>query len=138
MRSYTELLLLPTLEERYDYLKIGAAVGEPTFDDMRWVNQNFYHSREWRQMRDQVIARDLGMDLGAFDVPIKGKPIIHHMNPITLEDIEEGTDNLLSAEFLISTSLRTHNAIHYGDKEQLPRPFVERKRGDHFGWERLK
>lgn len=137
LRTYTKLQLLPTLEERYEYLKLGAVVGETTFDDMRWVNQAFYHSREWREMRTFVIARDLGMDLGAPDVPIKGRPIIHHMNPITLEDIEEGSDNLLSPEYLICTSLRTHNAVHFGDKEQLPRPFVERRPGDHFAWEKL-
>lgn len=138
IRTYTELLELPTLEERFDYLKIAGIVGEPTFDDMRWVNQAFYHSTEWRQMRSFVIARDLGMDLGVADTPIKGGPIIHHMNPLTPDDIYEGTENLLSPEFLISTSLRTHNAIHYGDKGQLPRPFVERKPGDTLGWSKFR
>jgi hypothetical protein len=138
LRTYTELLQLDTLQERFDYLKIAGVVGEPTFDDMRYVNQAFYHSREWRQMRSHVIARDLGMDLGAFDTPIQGAPIIHHMNPLTPEDILEGTENLLSPEFLICTSLRTHNAIHYGDKGQLPRPFVERRPGDTLGWTKFR
>lgn len=133
-RTYSELQNFKTLEERYEYLKLGSVVGDTTFDDMRWVNQAFYHSREWRDMRSFVRARDLGMDLGAPDVPVRGAPIIHHMNPITLQDIEEGTDNLLNPEFLICTSLRTHNAIHYGDKEQLPRPFVERRPGDNHEW----
>ena len=120
-------------------MSLDGGVGEPTFDDMRWVNQAFYHSREWRQMRQRIIARDLGMDLGTRDFPIRERyPIIHHMNPITLEDIEEGTDNLLDPEFLISTGLRTHNAIHYGDESQLPREFVERSPNDTIDWEPLR
>lgn len=137
MRTYTELRSLRTMEERFNYLKVDSVVGETTFDDMRWLNQAFYHSTEWRKMRQFVIARDLGMDMGSLDVPIKGNPIIHHMNPITLYDIEEGTDNLLDAEFLISTSLRSHNAIHYGDVKQLPRPYVERRPGDTIQWKRF-
>jgi len=138
MRTYTELQTLGSIDERYEYLKLTGVVGEPTFDDMRWANQDFYHSREWRQMRSFIIARDLGMDMGTLDIPIRGKPIIHHMNPLTVEDVVEGTDNLLSAEFLISTSLRSHNAIHYGDKSQLPRDFVERRPGDTLGWEKFR
>lgn len=137
MRTYTELSMLGSIEERFEYLRLNASVGDTTFDDMRWLNQAFYHSREWRQMRQQVIARDLGFDLGTPDQPIRDKfPLIHHMNPITVEDIEEGSENLLDPEFLICTGLRTHNAIHYGDARLLPQPHVERRPGDHLGWER--
>lgn len=137
-RNYTELSQLRTIEERFAYLRLDGVVGDPTFDDMRWVNQAFYHSREWRQVRQHVVARDLGMDLGTPDMPIRERsPLIHHMNPLTLEDIEEGTPNLLDPEFLICTGLRTHNAVHYGDEKLLPRPFVERRPGDHLEWKRL-
>lgn len=136
MRTYTELSRLSTLEERYEYLRLGASIGDTTFDDMRWVNQAFYHSAEWRRMRQYIIARDMGMDLGTPDRPVRENyPVIHHMNPLTLEDIEHGTDNLLDPEFLICTGLRTHNAIHFGDARLLPQPVVERRPNDHLGWE---
>ncbi len=136
MRTYSELSRLRTIQERFEYLRLDGEVGDATFDDMRWLNQAFYHSREWRQMRQHVIARDLGMDLGTHDQPIRDKfPLIHHMNPITEEDIVEGTPNLLDAEFLICTGLRTHNAIHYGDERLIPQDYVERRPGDHLGWE---
>lgn len=134
IRTYSELRNLRTLDERFDYLELGGRIGESTFGFDRWINQQFYRSREWRQIRDDVIVRDLGFDLGAEDAPIRGAHLIHHMNPLTLEDIEKGSDNLLDPEFLITTSLRTHNAIHYGDKSQLPRPFVERRPGDTKLW----
>ena len=134
MRTYSELMHLHTLSDRFDYLELGGIVGETTFGFDRWINQQFYRSREWRQIRNHVIARDNGFDLGAEDAPLLGAHLIHHMNPLTLEDIEESTDNLLDPEFLITTSLRTHNAIHYGDKRQLPRPFVERTPGDTRLW----
>lgn len=137
MRTYTELSQLRTLEDRFEYLRLNGVVGDPTFDDMRWLNQKFYTSSEWRRVRHHVIARDMGMDLGVHDTPIFANPLIHHMNPITVDDIEMGTENLLDPEFLISTSLNVHNAVHYGDKRQLPRPFVERRPGDHVEWKRL-
>ena len=136
IRSYTELSQLGSLEERFAYLRLNGKVADPTFDDMRWLNQKFYTSSTWRHLRDDIIARDLGQDLGAPDVTVRGIPLIHHMNPITVEDIVEGTDNLLSPEFLITTSLTTHNAVHYGDERQLPRPFVERRPGDHIPWKK--
>lgn len=136
MRTYTELRQLDTFLERFDYLILNANVGDPTFDDMRWLNQAFYHSREWRQLKSEVRARDYGLDLGAEDMPIQGSPVIHHMNPITVEDIIHGTDNLLDPEFLITTSHRTHNAIHYGNRRSLPQPFVERVAGDTLLWGR--
>lgn len=134
IRTYTELSRLPTLSDRYDYLELGGRIGESTFGFDRWINQQFYRSREWKQVRTHVIARDLGFDLGAEDSPIMGAHLIHHMNPLTLEDIEDATDNLLDPEFLITTALRTHNAIHFGDKRLLPRPFVERTPGDTKLW----
>jgi hypothetical protein len=133
-RTYSELRRLSTLEERYEYLALGGIAGESTFGFDRWINQRFYHSREWRLVRSEVIARDLGFDLGAEDVPIRGPHLIHHMNPLTLADIDEATENLINPEFLISTALRTHNAIHYGDKSLLPQPFVERRPGDTKLW----
>lgn len=134
MRTYTDLLRFDTLEDRYDYLQLGQEVGQATFGFERWVNQQFYRSHEWKQIRDHVIARDQGFDLGAPDAPIRGPHLIHHMNPITMQDFEESGDNLLNPEGLILTSLRTHNAIHFGDKGQLPRPFVERTPGDTKLW----
>lgn len=134
IRTYTELSKLATLEERFAYLRLNGRVGDPTFDDMRWLNQKFYTSQTWRHLRDDIRARDYGLDLGAEGVTVRGAPLIHHMNPITVEDILEGTENLLSPEYLITTSLNTHNAVHYGDERQLPRPFVERRPGDHISW----
>lgn len=134
IRTYDELRRLPTLEERFDYLELGGKVGMSTFGFDRWINQQFYRSREWRQIRDHVLYRDQGFDLGAEDAPLLGAHVIHHMNPLTMEDFEESTDNLLDPEYLITTSLRTHNAIHFGDKELLPRPFVERRPGDTKLW----
>lgn len=134
IRTYSDLRQLKTLEERFDYLELGGIVGESTFGFDRWINQQFYRSREWKLIRDEVIVRDQGLDLGAADAPLRGAHLIHHMNPLTLEDIEEGSDNLLDPEFLITTSLRTHNAIHFGDRRQLPQPFVERRRGDTQLW----
>lgn len=136
IRTFTELSQLGSLEERFDYLRLNGKVGDTTFDDMRWLNQRFYKSATWRHLRDDIIARDLGQDLGAPEVTVRGYPLIHHMNPITVEDITEGTENLLSPEYLITTSLLTHNAVHYGDERQLPRPFVERRPGDHVSWKK--
>lgn len=134
IRTYSELRHYDTLEDRFDYLELGGRVGETTFGFDRWINQQFYRSREWKQIRHHVIARDNGFDLGAEDAPIVGAHLIHHMNPLTLDDIEDSTENLLDPEFLITTSLRTHNAIHYGDKSLLPRSFVERTPGDTRLW----
>lgn len=134
IRTYSELSQLETLEERYDYLQLNGAVGDLTFGGNRWMNQMFYRSREWKDVRNFVIVRDQGRELGVTDWIIKGSPQIHHMNPINLEDIVEATENLLNPEYLISTSHRMHNNIHYGTKEQLPRPFVERTAGDTAPW----
>lgn len=134
IRTYSDLRRMRTLEERFDYLSLGGAVGASTFGFDRWVNQQFYRSAEWKQVRDVVIVRDNGMDLGSPDTPIRGPYVIHHMNPLTMQDFEESTDNLLDPEVLICTGLRTHNAIHFGDKSLLPQPFVERRPGDTVPW----
>lgn len=136
MRTYTELSQLDTIEERYEYLALGGVVGESTFGFDRWINQRFYRSREWRLVRSEVIARDLGFDLGVRDTPIRGPHLVHHMNPITLADIDESTENLIDPEFLITVALRTHNAIHYGDESLLPRKWEERRPGDTTPWRR--
>jgi hypothetical protein len=125
---------LDTIEDRFEYLNLGGTVGETTFGFDRWINQQFYHSREWRDLRHHIIARDDGFDLGTPGVPIRGAHLIHHMNPLTVEDFEEGSDNLLDPEFLITVALRTHNAVHFGDRSLLPQPWVERRPGDTIDW----
>jgi hypothetical protein len=134
MRTYDELSKLETLEERFDYLVLDGEVGYSTFGFDRWVNQGFYRSREWRNIRNFVIVRDDGNDLGVLDFPVKGPPHIHHMNPLTLEDIEEATDNLINPDYLICVSQRTHNAIHYGNRSNLPQIPVARSSGDTLLW----
>lgn len=133
-RTHTELLQHRTLEDRFEYLSLQGVVGDVTFGSERWINQSFYHSGDWQAVRRRVIARDEGYDLGHRQWPIGGRPIVHHMNPITTEDIEEYTENLINPEFLITCSIRTHNAIHYGDKSLLPQPFVDRRPGDTLLW----
>lgn len=135
MRTYSELQRLRTLEDRFHYLKLGGVVGESTFGFDRWINQSFYKSREWRLVRAHVIARDNGFDLGAEDSPILGAFLVHHMNPIALDDLQHDTENdPFDPEFLITTTLRTHNAVHYGDIGLLPKPYVERTPGDTRSW----
>lgn len=134
MRTYSDLNLLETLDERFDYLTLDGEVGYSTFGFDRWANQGFYQSSEWKRARSFVIARDQGNDMGLFDYPIGGKIYVHHMNPLAMEDIEESTDNLFNPEFLISVSHRTHNAIHFGDRGLLVRVPVERAAGDTVLW----
>lgn len=121
-RTYTELISLPTFEERFKYLRMKGQVGSETFGFDRWLNQNFYHSdREWKLARRNVIIRDCGYDLASEERPIPNgvRIIIHHMNPITQEDIINRTPFLLDPEYLITTIESTHNAIHYGDESYL-------------------
>ena len=138
IRTYTELSRLHTFEDRFRYLKLNGVVSEITFGFDRWINQHFYRSYEWRNIiRPQVIVRDMGCDLGVEGYDISGSIIIHHMNPIDINDIELSTDYLLDPEFLICTSLNTHNAIHYGDSNFLntiPLYPVERKPNDTCPW----
>lgn len=134
IRTYSELSRLSTFEDRYQYLKLGSSVGESTFGFDRWVNQEFYRSREWKNVRDRVIVRDNGCDLGVSGYEIHTNLIIHHMNPISIDDLEHGYEWILDPNFLITTSHRTHNAIHYGDENLLPKKLVVRKRGDTSLW----
>ena len=134
IRTYQELSRLETFDERYDYLKLGGQVGEATFGFDRWVNQRFYQSREWKLVRNRVIVRDDGCDLGVPGYEIEVKLLVHHINPLTPDDLEYGESWIFDPEFLITTSKMTHNAIHYGDKSLLPQPHVERKPGDTRLW----
>lgn len=134
LRTYSELSLLETFEDRYRYLRVIGVLGRETFGFDRWVNQRFYKSYEWEQARNYVIARDNGCDLGILGYEIYSGLIVHHMNPISLDDIKHGDESLIDPEFLITTSLRTHNAIHYGDESLLPRGPVVRRRGDTTLW----
>lgn len=135
-KRYTELIRRHTLEDRFEYLSLRGEVGASTFGFDRYINQGFYKSREWRHLRNEIIVRDNGCDLGIEGYEIHDRIIIHHMNPMTVEDIEHGDDSILDPEFLISVSHNTHNAIHYGDYRLLPRPIVERRRGDTLLWSR--
>ena len=134
IRRYSELRRLETFEERYDYLKLNDYVGNRTFGFDRWVNQEFYHSRDWRSARDEVILRDNGCDLGVPGYEIRSGLLIHHMNPLTELDLVNGEEWIMDPEYLITTTLRTHNAIHYGDRSLLRRRFVARTAGDTKLW----
>ena len=134
IRTYSELITLPTFEERFKYLQLNGSVGKDTFGFDRYVNQNFYRSKEWKRVRDFVILRDNGCDLAADGYLIYGKIIIHHMNPITVKDIESVTDYLMNPEYLICTTHSTHNAIHYGDGSLLMMLPTERRKNDTCPW----
>lgn len=134
IRTYSELVRLPTFEERYQYLRLSGVVGKDTFGFDRYLNQNFYRSAAWKRVRDQVIIRDNGYDLGIEDRIIHGKILIHHMNPITDKDILDLTDFLLDPEYLICVSHATHNAIHYGDEDQLLKLPTARFKNDTCPW----
>lgn len=134
MKTYQELISFKTFEERFNYLKLSGAVGDETFGCKRWVNQIFYRSPEWRSFRDRVILRDEGCDLGIPGREIFGQIIIHHINPITLEDIVERDPKVFDMNNAISTMLSTHNAIHYGDASNLILDPVERRPNDTCLW----
>lgn len=133
-RSYKELKMLETFDERFNYLKLIGKVGQKTFGFDRYLNQNLYQSPEWKTVRRQVIIRDNGYDLGVEGYNLVGKIIVHHMNPITIEDIEEGNPDIFNPEYLISVSEETHNAIHYGDRSLLPKQVIYRFAGDTILW----
>lgn len=136
IRSYSELSRIEAFEDRYRYLALNGRVGSSTFGFDRYVNQMFYSSRQWKLVRRDIIVRDNGCDLGIDGYEIYDRIIIHHMNPMTFDDIEDGDDDILDPEFLICVTHRTHNAIHYGDERQLPRPLVPRRPGDTLLWNR--
>lgn len=133
-RKYSELRRLFTFEERFEYLRLGGVVGTSTFGFDRYINQDFYRSREWRSVRDRVIVRDNGCDLGIEGYEIHGNLLVHHMNPMTADDVVHGEDWILNPDFLITTTQDTHNAIHYGDKSLLKTPFVPRQPNDTKLW----
>lgn len=133
-KSYRNLILLPTFKERFEYLKLAGTVGESTFGFDRYLNQRFYQSREWRQFRSKIIARDEGNDMGIKDYPISGTVIIHHINPLSIKDFEEQSDLLFDMNNVICVSHNTHEAIHYGDESLLPKDPIERKPNDTIPW----
>lgn len=134
IRHYADLARLKTFEERYSYLRLRGEVGSATFGFDRYINQRFYTSRMWKQTRNYVIDRDNGCDLGIPGYEIFSRLMIHHMNPMTAEDVIQGEEALLDPDFLITTTHRTHNAIHYGDRSQLVQPVRERRHGDTKLW----
>lgn len=133
-RSYSEMRRFDTHEDRFDYLMLRSSVGTSTFGFDRWMNQQFYRSSQWKQVRNNVIARDLGMDLGVEGFEIYDKIIIHHMNPMRAEDIDGDDPDILDPEYLVCCTHNTHNAIHFGDKKLLIQQFVERRPGDTKLW----
>lgn len=134
IKTYSELITLQTFEERFKYLQLNGSVGKSTFGFDRYINQKFYKSQEWKSVRDLVILRDNGCDLGIIDRVIYKRIIIHHMNPIRIDDIKHVSDYLLNPEYLISTTHETHNAIHYGDENLLVKDPIERRINDTCPW----
>lgn len=136
IKTYTELITLPTFKERFEYLKIGNKIGDETFGFSRYLNQTLYSSYFWKEViRPKIITRDMGFDLGVKDFNIIGRIVIHHMNPITIEDLEKETDFLYNPEYLICVSESTHRAIHYSDDSILNSiGFVERTKNDTCLW----
>ncbi len=133
-KRYSELRRLQTLEERFEYLKLNGRVGETTFGFDRYLNQQFYTSREWRSLRDRVILRDNGCDLGIEGFEIHRGLYIHHLNPMTVEDLNSGNPDILDPEYLITCTHQTHNAIHYGDRNLLRKDHIPRRPGDTKLW----
>lgn len=134
IKRYSELIKIPTFKERYEYLKLDGRVGEDTFGFDRYLNQIFYRSQKWKRIRNQVIVRDNGCDLGIEGYEIHERILIHHMNPLSIIDLEEETEFLLDPEYLISTTHNTHNAIHYGDSGLLILDPIVRSKNDTCPW----
>lgn len=135
IRTYSEMLKYNTIEDRFRYLRLFGDVGKDTFGHSRYLNQDFYRSREWKRIRDEVIIRDNGCDLGVKGFDIYDRIYIHHMNPVSIEDlVEYDMDKLLNPETLVCVSFNTHQAIHYGDESLLPQGIIERRPGDTKLW----
>lgn len=134
IRTYSELVSLPSYLDRYKYLKIGSKVGVATFGFNRYLNQSFYQSSAWKRVRDQVIIRDDGCDLAHADYPIAGRIYIHHLNPIQIDDLEDFNPDVLDLNNLVCVSFDTHQAIHYGDESLLPKDPIERFENDQIPW----
>lgn len=133
-RSYTELSCFSSFEDRFNYLSLKGNVGVETFGFDRWINQTFYNSIEWLSVREEVILRDNGCDLGVIGFELSANLLVHHMNPMTLDDLKDGVDWIIDPEFLITTSKQTHNQIHYGGRGLLPKPYIERLPRDTNLW----
>lgn len=134
IKTYSELVSFPTFLERYEYLKLNSRIGDETFGYDRYLNQMFYKSKEWLKVRSDVILRDCGCDLGIKDREILGKVLIHHLNPISLKDIDDRNPMILDMENLICVSHTTHNAIHYGNEQLVKHDLVIRKPNDTCPW----
>lgn len=134
IKTYSELILLPTFEERFKYLQLNGRVGDDTFGFDRYINQKFYRSAEWKRIRDYIIIRDNGCDLAADGYEIHGRILIHHMNPITISDIKFSTEYLMNPDYLICVTHNTHNAIHYGDEKQIITGPIVRTKNDTCPW----
>lgn len=135
IKTYSEMIRLSTFEERYEYLRLFGIVGADTFGFDRYLNQAFYKSTEWKKLRHEIIVRDNGCDLAMPGYELYGNIYVHHMNPITIDDINNASEFLLNPEYLVCVSLDTHNAIHYGDKKLIKKKeIVERKRNDTCPW----
>lgn len=134
IRTYSELIRRATFEDRFDYLQLGGSVGRSTFGFDRYLNQQFYQSHAWKTVRRHVIVRDGGCDLAVEGYDIHADLLIHHMNPISQDDIIHGEEWITDPEFLITTTHNTHNAIHYGDRSLIPAPVLERRPGDTKLW----
>lgn len=138
IRSYSELIRLPTYLERFQYLQLSGKIGEETFGFDRYLNQILYRSPEWKRFRRDIILRDNGCDLACEGYEIIGKILVHHMNPITMEDILNRDPKIFDPENVISTSMNTHNAIHYGDESLLITQQIERSKYDTCPWKQRK
>lgn len=134
IRTYSELIQIDDYYDRYEYLRLSGKVADPTFDRLRYINQAFYASYQWRKLRNKVIIRDGGCDMAHEDYEIPGRIYIHHLNPVTPEDLETDSEFVWDPEFLVCVAFDTHNAIHYGDDTLLPQPLVERRPGDTCPW----
>lgn len=134
IRRYSELKRINNFKDRYEYLRLAGIVGESTFGFDRYLNQLLYTSDRWRKVRNEVIIRDNGCDLGVEGYDLHNRIIVHHMNPLSLEEVEKVNDDIFNLEYLICTSMRTHNAIHFGDESLLPKTPIERKPNDTCPW----
>lgn len=133
-KTYSEMLRFSSFEDRFEYLRLHGALGRTTFGFDRHINQRFYKSQEWKNVRDFVIVRDDGCDLGVSGYEIYGNILIHHINPMTIEDVVHGAEWIFNSEYLITTTHNTHNAIHYSDTSLLPKIVVARESGDTKLW----
>ena len=134
MRTYSELIQIPTYEERFEYLQLHGEVGKDTFGFDRYLNQKFYRSTEWRQLRNSIVVRDKACDMACKDYEIYDRIVIHHLNPITVDDFINNRDSIMDPEFLVCVSPLTHKAIHFGDFELINQTYTERRRGDTTLW----